>query len=135
MMTGLNRNVPLLALSVALTMSCASLLAATASLVGNSLATDKSLATLPVAMQFVATMLTSIPAGMLMQRIGRKTAFMWSTLFGVAGGLLATIAIMRHSFWLFVAATACVGAFSGFSNFFRFAAADSVALPYKSKAV
>lgn len=135
MMKGMNRNVPLLALSVALTMSGSALIAATAALVGNNLASDKALATLPVAMQFVATMLTSIPAGLLMQRIGRKHAFMGSSLCGVAGGILATLAIVQHSFWLFVAATACIGVFSGFANFFRFAAADSVALPYKSKAV
>lgn len=135
MMTGMNRNVPLLALGAALVMSCGSLIAATAALVGNNLATDKSLATLPVATQFIAIMLTSIPAGMLMQRIGRKAAFLWSALFGVGGGILATLAIWQHSFWLFVAATACIGVFSGFANFFRFAAADSVAQPYKSKAV
>lgn len=135
MMAGMNRNVPLLALGTALVMSCGSLIAATAALVGNNLATDKSLATLPVATQFIAIMLTSIPAGMLMQRIGRKAAFLWSTLFGVAGGILATLSIWQHSFWLFVAATACIGVFSGFANFFRFAAADSVTQPYKSKAV
>jgi MFS family permease len=134
-MSGLNRNVPLLALVSALAMSSSSLIAATAALVGNNLATDKSLATLPVALMFVATMCTSIPAGMLMQRIGRKAAFLWSALAGIAGSALATFAIMQHSFWLFVLATLCIGVFSGFANFYRFAAADTVAAPYKGKAV
>jgi MFS family permease len=134
-MSGLNRNVPLLALCSALAMSISSLIAATAALVGNNLAVDKSLATLPVALMFVATMFTSFPAGMLMQRIGRKAAFLLSSLFGIAGGALATFAIVRHSFWLFVLATICIGVFSGFANFYRFTAADSVAAPYKGKAV
>lgn len=134
-MSGLNRNVHLLALCAALAMSISSLIAATAALVGDNLAADKSLATLPVALMFVAMMCTSLPAGMLMQRIGRKAAFLWSSLFGIAGGALATFAIVRHSFWLFVLATVCIGVFSGFANFFRFAAADTVAAPYKGKAI
>ena len=134
-MQGLNRNVPLLALCSALAMSISSLVAATAALVGNNLAADKALATLPVALMFVAMMCTSFPAGMLMQRIGRKAAFLWSSLFGIAGGALATYAIVRHAFWLFVLATICLGVFSGFANFYRFAAADTVAAPYKGKAV
>ena len=134
-MSGLNRNVPLLALAAALAMSISSLIAATAALVGNNLAADSSLATLPVALMFTATMCTSIPAAMLMQRIGRKAAFLFSTLFGIAGGALATLAIVRHSFWLFVCAIICIGVFSGFANFFRFAAADTVAAPHKGRAV
>jgi MFS family permease len=134
-MSGLNRNVPLLALCSALAMSISSLIAATAALVGNNLAVDKSLATLPVALMFVATMFTSFPAGMLMQRVGRKAAFLLSSLFGIAGGALATVAIVQHSFWLFVLATICIGVFSGFANFYRFTAADTVAAPYKGKAV
>lgn len=134
-MKGLNRNVSLLTLAAALSMSINTLIAATAALVGNDLAVDKSLATLPVALMFAATMCTSIPAGMLMQRIGRKASFLWSSLAGIAGGALATYAIVQHSFWLFVLATICIGVFCGFANFYRFAAADSVDVPYKGKAV
>ncbi|MDY6982264.1 MAG: MFS transporter [Pseudomonadota bacterium] len=134
-MKGLNRNVPLLTLAAALSMSINTLIAATAALVGNNLAMDKSFATLPVAMMFAATMCTSIPAGMLMQRIGRKASFLWSSLAGIAGGALATFAIVQHSFWLFVLATICIGVFCGFANFYRFAAADTVDVPYKGKAV
>lgn len=132
---GLNRNVPLLAWSSALSMSCNTLIIATAALVGYTLAEDKAYGTLPLALQFVATMCTSMPAAALMQRIGRKAAFLWATLFGLAGGGLAAFAIIQHSFWLFVVAGLCVGVFNGFANFFRFTAADSVAMPYKSRAV
>ena len=129
------RTVPLLAICQALMMSAASLIIATAALVGASLAEDKSLATLPLAAQFIAIMLTSIPAAMLMQRIGRKPAFMFATLFGVCGGVLTTTAIIQGEFWLFVAGTACVGVFNGFGNYFRFAAADAVELDLKSRAI
>jgi MFS family permease len=132
---GLHRNVYLLSLSAALAMSCNTLIIATAALVGYDLASDKSFATLPLALQFVATMCTSIPAALLMQRIGRKPAFLLATLAGAAGGVLATLAILGQDFWLFVAANICVGIFNGFANYFRFTAADSVGLAQKSRAV
>ncbi len=131
----LNRNVPLLSLALCLMMSGGSLIIATSALVGNALATDKSLATLPLATQFIATMFTSIPAAMLMQRIGRKAAFLFSTVFGVLGASLASIAIIQGSFWLFVAATTSIGIFAGFSNYFRFAAAESVEPAMRSRAI
>jgi MFS family permease len=99
------------------------------------LAEEKSLATLPLAAQFIAIMLTSIPASLLMDRIGRKPAFMLVTFVGMSAGALAAWAIMSHSFWLFVCATALVGVFNGFGNYYRFAAADAVAEPLKSRAI
>ena len=48
-------------------MSNNSLLVATAALVGFNLAEDKSFATLPLAVQFIAVMCTSIPAAMVME--------------------------------------------------------------------
>lgn len=116
-------------------MSSMSLIITTVALVGAILATDKSLATLPLASLFFAVMLTSIPAAMLMKRIGRKAGFMFATLFGVTGGALATFAIMENNFWLFVASTGFVGIFNGFGNYFRFAAADSVEKDKKSRAI
>ena len=111
------------------------MIVATAALVGFALATDKSLSTLPLAAQFIATMLTSIPAAMLMQRLGRKASFMLATLFGVAGGFLGCLAILNHRFWLFVLATTLIGVFQGFSNYIRYTAAESVEIAFKSKAI
>jgi MFS family permease len=131
----LNRNLSLLAISVSLMMSATSLIVTTAALVGFALATDKSLATLPLAAQFIGTMSASIPAAMLMQRLGRKTTFMLSTFFGIGGGSLGYMAILKHQFWLFVLATLLVGIFQGFGNYMRYAAAESVAVSVKSKAI
>jgi MFS family permease len=131
----LHRNVPLLSVAQALMMSCNSLIVATAALVGYNLAIDKSLATLPLAVQFVAVMCTSIPAAMVMEKIGRKAAFLIACGFGVGGGVLTSTAIINGNFWLFVCGTALIGIFNGFGNYYRFTAADSVELAYKSKAV
>ena len=116
-------------------MSCNSLMVATAALVGYNLAEDKSLATLPLAAQFSAVMCTSIPAAMLMERIGRKKAFLLACAFGITGGGLTSTAILAGNFWLFVFGILFVGIFNGFGSYYRFTAADSVELPYKSRAV
>jgi len=131
----LHPNVPILTMAQALMMSSNSLIVATAALVGYNLAIDKSLATLPLAVQFIAVMCTSIPAAMVMQKFGRKAAFLLACGFGVGGGILASTAILNNNFWGFVAGTTCVGIFNGFGNYYRFTAADSVPIAYKSKAV
>jgi len=134
-MTSFYRNVPILATSQAMMMISNSLIITTSALVGFALATDKSLATLPLAIQFISTMLTSIPASYLMKKIGRKYGFLFAVTFGLAGGSLATAAIINNEFWLFVIATAFIGMFNGFGNYYRFAAADAVEHDMKSKAI
>ena len=129
------RNVPLLAVAQSLMMSSNSLIITSAALVGATLAEDKSLATLPLAIQFVAIMLTTIPASLLMDRIGRKSAFMLATFVGMSAGALGAWAIITQSFWLFVCATMLIGVFNGFGNYYRFAAADAVDEPLKSRAI
>lgn len=134
-MSTFSRNVPLLAVSQALMMSSMSLILTASALVGLALAPDKALATLPVAVIFIAIMLTSIPASMLMERIGRKRGFMLATFFGMGGGASATFAIINHDFWLFVFSGLLIGMFNGFGNYFRFAAADAVDTQHKSRAI
>lgn len=134
-MPRLHRNVPILSISTALMMSCSSLIVATSALVGYNLAADKVFATLPMALQFIATMLTALPAAMLMEKIGRKAAFQFSVGFGVFGGAIASYAIIHNSLWLFAVGTFSFGIFNCFGNYYRFTAADSVDVPYKSKAV
>jgi len=70
-------TVYLLALCQALMMSSNALMVTAAALVGFSLADDKSLSTLPLALQFLATMLTSVPAALLLARIGRIPGRAW----------------------------------------------------------
>lgn len=129
------RNVPLLALCHALFMSGTSLLVATSALVGYSLATDKRFASAAFTVQLLATMLASIPAATLMSRIGRKPAFMMGTVIAAAGAITCTIAILQREFWLFITGSALLGTFSGFANYYRFAAADNVDEAHKSRAI
>ena len=134
-MNSFKRNVPILAFCQSMSMSGASLMITTAALVGLELAEDKSLSTLPLAVQFIAVMLTSIPASALMNKVGRKAGFLFATLFGLSGAALATWSIMQHEFWWFIAGVSLLGIFNGFANYYRFAAADAVDVKHKSRAI
>lgn len=116
-------------------MSGTSLMVATSALVGFSLAGDKTYASLPFASQLLATMLTSIPASILMSRIGRKPSFLIGTLIAMTGAIICAVAIIQQQFYLFILGSVFIGIFSGFANFYRFTAADNVDQAHKSQAI
>ncbi len=116
-------------------MSGSSMSVTISALVGYALAENKALATLPLATQLIATMLTSLPAGMLMSRIGRKPSFLLATLSGMSAGAVSTLAILHGSFPLFILGNILLGIFNGFGNFYRFTAADIVPVQDKGRAI
>ena len=128
-------NVTVLALCQALMMSAMSLITATSALVGYELASDKSYATLPFAAVLTATMMTSIPAARLMQRIGRKASFILASVIGLLGAGGSTLGIIQHDFWIFLSASVLIGVFNGFGTYYRFTAADAVADEHKARAI
>jgi predicted MFS family arabinose efflux permease len=134
-MQPMKKNVLLLAACQALMMTANSLLVTTTALVGYRLAADKALATLPMAMQMFATMMTTIPASLLMKRIGRRGGFLVGATIGLLGAALATIAVLDHQFLLYVTGAALIGSFNGFGNYYRFAAADAATDDWRSRAV
>lgn len=129
------RNVFLLAGTQALFQTASVMVMTLSGLVGLQLASDKSLATLPIAMMLVAAAATMIPASMLMQRFGRKAGFLLGTALGCLAGVTAAGAIWLHSFWLFVFANMLVGGYQGFAQYYRFAAADVASADFKSRAI
>jgi len=129
------RNIPILALCQALFMSGTSLMVATTALVGFALADDKIYASLPFTLQLVATMFTSIPAAILMTKIGRKSTFLLGTVIAMIGAAICAYAVIQHNFLLFIIGSVFIGIFSGFANYYRFTAADSVDKEHKSRAI
>jgi len=129
------RNVFLLALCQALGMTGMSMLMIIVGLVGYSLAIDKSLATLPLALAFVGTMLTAIPASALMRRVGRRMGFSFGAIVGIASALLAAYAVHSQDFWLFVVASMGIGVQASFIHFYRFAAADTASEGFRPRAI
>lgn len=131
----MNKNLWLLAACQSLMMTNNALLITASALVGMLLADDISFATLPLAVQFFATMLASIPASLMMKKYGRRFGFMFGSVIGLSGGLVATVAIFQSDFWLFCLGTLLMGAFNGFGNYYRFAAVDVVTESMKSRAI
>ncbi len=107
----------------------------TAALIGSTLATDKSLATLPLALLQLATMLTTIPAAFILKQWGRKFGFMTGVLVGLSGAGLGIYAIFAGSFVFFSVSTLLYGIFNGFVGYYRFAAADAATEAERSRAI
>jgi len=131
----MNKNVWLLTACQSLMMTCNALLVTASALVGALLADTISLATLPLALQFLATMLASIPASLLMGKVGRRAGFMVGLVLGLSGSALASYAIFTADFWLFCLGTMLIGSYNGFGNYYRFAAVDVVSTEQKSRAI
>lgn len=129
------RNVLLFALCQAAFMSTAALMATVGSLAGHALAVDKALATLPATAVVVGTALGTIPASLLMRRVGRQRGFIAGTGFAVAGGLVSAGAIGVGSFGLLVLGSFLVGISSAFGQLYRFAAAEAVPEAARSRAI
>ncbi len=129
------RNISIFALCQALMMSATTLTVTVSVLVGFSLAQNKVYATLPFTIQLIAGSLTTLPAAMLMARFGRKSTFIFSTFFGMAAGILCTIAILQSSFLWFTMGCMLIGIFNGFGFYYRFAAADAADVNNKSQAI
>ncbi len=119
-------NVLRLAVAQALAGANSVVVFATGAIVGNTLAPSKALATLPISVFVVGMAACTLPAGAIARRHGRRAAFMAGTGCGVLVGLLAALAVVLGSFWLFCLATLFGGAYAAVVLSFRFAAADCV---------
>ncbi|RDE09911.1 MFS transporter [Pelagibacterium lacus] len=119
-------NVARLTIAQALAGANSVVVYATGSVVGNALAPDPALATLPISIFVVGMAACTLPAGAIAQRYGRRAAFLAGTGAGVLVGLLSALAVLVGSFWLFCLATFFGGAYAAVVLSFRFAAADCV---------
>ena len=55
-------------------------------IVGATMAPVPGLATLPVALMIVGTAMSTIPASLLMRRVGRKVGFIFAAAYSAGGG-------------------------------------------------
>jgi MFS family permease len=77
----------------------------------------------------------TIPAALLMARIGRRGGFWTGAAIGVAGAAIATLAIFADSFTIFCGGTMLIGANTGFVQQYRFAASEAADDAFRSKAI
>ena len=133
--TSNNDNVARLAIAQALSMTTMNVNIINTALVGSLLAPVAWLATLALSLQFVASMLTTLPASILMVRFGRRSVFIGGVLIAAFAACLQGIAIMIDHFVLFCAASMALGIAHGCASFYRYAATDCANEEERPKAI
>lgn len=132
---GARRNIWLLAGCQAMQLSTNATLIVINGLAGLALASNQALATLPVTLWVIGGMLATVPASFYMKHVGRRRGFMHASVIGIGGALVCAAAIWLHSFWLLCVGALLFGAQNAFGLYYRFAAADSAAMSFKSVAI
>jgi predicted MFS family arabinose efflux permease len=130
-----NRSVLLLAACQALTLSAVVLSMTLAGILGAAMAPDKGMATAPIAAMVIGTAIASLPASFLMRRIGRRSGFMVGAGIGAVGSAVAATGLHLQSFAVFVLGHLLIGAWQGFGNYHRFAAAEVAGPRHASRAI
>lgn len=121
-----SKNVWLLMVCQALTMSIPSFIVFLASIIGQTLAPDPGYASLPVGAFLLGSAVATLPVILAMRRWGRKIIFITCSLVAGAGGLLAIFALLKSQFPLFVIAGMVLGVGLAAGQQYRFAAMESV---------
>ncbi len=119
-------NVWILVAAQALAMCTAPFIVFIGSIHGRLLAPSPELATLPVGLVVVGTVLAIKPATWLMERIGRKPVMLLGTLAGTLAGSLGALAAWTASFPLLCVAAVVGGTGLAVVHQYRFAAMESV---------
>jgi predicted MFS family arabinose efflux permease len=128
-------NVGVLALCQGLAMSASALIVTITALVGRQLAPVAELATLPLALQYLAMTAGALPIAWTMRRFGRRAGFTLGHGLGVAGGLLGWHAVLAADFALYALASALIGLYIAHSFHHRFAATETVPAPGGDRAL
>lgn len=117
--------VVLLAACQALALTNGITVAAIGALAGAALAQDKSLSTIPITAFLLGSALTTFPASLMMQRLGRRLGFTFGAFCALLGSLLATYALYAASLPLLCGGTFLMGMYNAFGGYYRFAAVDA----------
>ncbi len=104
-------------------------------LAGQYLSPNPCLATLPISLIILGSMLTAPVMATVMQKYGRRAGFMMGV---TAGGLSAAIqvyALIHQSFALFLVGGFLTGIYMSAQGFYRFAATDTASPEFMPKAI
>lgn len=104
-------------------------------LVGQALASDKTLATLPVSLLQLGLAVGTIPAAFVMRRLGRRSGYILGALLGVLAGGIAAVGIAVSTFVLFCLGTFTAGLYASYVQSYRFAATDAASPGFKGRAI
>jgi predicted MFS family arabinose efflux permease len=127
-------QVVLLAAAYALAQTASVLVMTVGGLAGGTVG-SAALATAPIAAMFLGNAAATFPASAWMARAGRRTGFVAGALLGVAGGLVAALGLWLQSLAILSFGTFLVGCYQGFSQFYRFAAAEVSDAAFRPRAI
>jgi MFS family permease len=130
-----SRNLILLVLSQLISATGSFVMVALGGIIGASLASNPAWSTLPLSMIVLASALTTIPAAMLMKKIGRRRGFALASCSAVMAVLTAAWALRDSSFAMFLVAALLFGINLAFTQQYRYAAAESVAAKFVPRAI
>ena len=129
------RNLAILVVCQLISGSGSIVLVSLGGIIGARLADNPAWATLPVSLMVIAVALTTVPAAMLMRRIGRSRGFALASLSAIAAVFVAVRALAEESFPLFIVASMMFGINLAFTHQYRYAAAESVVSRYTARAI
>ena len=125
----LPKNIWLLFLSQPLVMAASPVIVFIGGILSTKMASDPSLATLPVTIMILGVASASIPAALLAKIKGRKFAAITGFVISFFATLLAALATYLFSFELFVLASLFIGVSAAFVQQLRFAAIENAPTP------
>lgn len=130
-----SRNLILLVLAQLISATGSIVFVTLGGLIGTSLAGNAAWATLPLTMIVLASAFTTMPAALLMKKVGRRAGFALASVSAVIAVLLAALALQESSFLIFLLATFLFGINLAFTQQYRYAAAESVDKAYVPRAI
>ncbi len=104
-------------------------------LAGQSLATNPCLATLPITLIVLGSMLAATPISAIMQKWGRRAGFLVGATAGACGGAVGAYGLYLGSFPVFLLGSLLTGIYMSAHGFYRFAAADTASDDFRPKAI
>ena len=133
--TKAKRNVAVLVAAQALLGAQMPMIFTVGGLAGQSLATNACLATLPISLIVLGSMLAATPVSAIMQKFGRRTGFLVGVTGGALGGAIGALGLYLSSFPVFLLGSFFTGFYMSAQGFYRFAAADTASDEFRPKAI
>jgi MFS family permease len=93
-------------------------------LVGQQLASDPALITLPVSIFNLGLAIGTLPAAWVMKQYGRRFGYLFGAMLDIISGLVAAFGIYQQLFVMFCLGTMIAGFYASYVQSYRFAVAD-----------
>ncbi|MDF1717859.1 MAG: MFS transporter [Antarcticimicrobium sp.] len=129
------RNVAVLVAAQALLGAQMPMIFTVGGLAGQSLASNACLATLPISLIVLGSMMAATPVSAIMQKWGRRAGFMLGAGAGATGGAIGAYGLYLASFPVFLLGSLITGIYMSAHGFYRFAAADTASDAFRPKAI